>query len=315
MEVTGWDGPRRTVATVPEGGQDLVFDHIVFAASAPQRPVHAARRRIGRPAAVAAPAPAPADPQHEFLRVACRQAGLDPACYRPSIFNRRAAACMRAIRVRSAGEAAERVHGDPAAGARVLGSLMIGVTSFFRDPGVFSGLTRALGPMCDRGRGLRVVSLGCSDGSEVYSVAILLAERRVLGQAELLGIDCREGAVEAARLGVTSPRAVRGLDAEVQRRYFVPSASGPRVAPVLRAACRWEVGDAFTRPLEPGLDLVLCRNLVIYASPEAARDLWGRIAAALRPGGLLVTGKAERPAPAWFTRVGPCLYRRSEAAA
>jgi chemotaxis protein methyltransferase CheR len=90
----------------------------------------------------------------------------------------------------------------------------------------------------------------------------------------------------------------------------------PRHRITLRAHCRWSVGDAFRLPPEVDgagtRDLVLCRNLAIYLTPESAADLWERCLAQLRPGGLLVTGKAERP-PAHIRpaleRVGPCIYR------
>ena len=129
---------------------------------------------------------------------------------------------------------------------------MIGVTNFFRDPHVFAQLAeRALTylPTC-RGA-VRVWSAGCSDGSELYSVAMLAAELGVLGRCELLGTDCRPDAVERARAGVFDDAAVRGVPPDLLRRYF--TRAGPAGAGAL-------AGRAGIREAAHGAPPTCCRS-------------------------------------------------------
>lgn len=253
-----------------------------------------------------------------------RCCGIDIARYRASILLRRRTACLRALRVDSAPDAARMVVTDVAKAQRALAAVMIGVTSFLRDRQVFMDLRRLL---ADRRDGVDALSVGCSDGAELYSLAMLLAEEGLLGESRLCGVDCRREAIAQAAEGVFGREAVEGVPAEWQARYFtVPQQVGCRrrsgrvvqVADALRGACRWLIGDGFELPEPPALperfDLILCRNLAIYLTPPAAARLWSVLVSRLRPGGLLVVGKAERPVlanPAGLTRMMNCIYQKA----
>jgi chemotaxis protein methyltransferase CheR len=270
----------------------------------------------------------------EFFEVLCERWGLSRIRYRDSILARREGACLRALRARSPREGARVVGVDPAAAERALGAVMIGVTGFFRDRDVWKGL-RDLAPRMRRPfQPLRALSVGCSDGSELYSLAMLLAEGGLLDDARLHGLDCRPAAVRSARAGVYPEEALTSVPPRLRARHFAPVA-GPgqlgvpgsrsgtaspcaQVADPLRAACRWSVADAFGPAPGPwredDFDLIFCRNLAIYLTFESASELWSTCLERLRPGGLLVTGKAERP-PAEIRRslrrIGRCIYRRN----
>jgi chemotaxis methyl-accepting protein methylase len=97
-------------------------------------------------------------------------------------------------------------------------------------------------------------------------------------------------------------------------RYFSFDQSSYVARDALRRAARWRWANVLAAP-EPGpWDLVLCRNLAIYLQPDAVARLWAGLAAVVRPGGLLVSGKAERPVgQADLEPEGPCIYRRVEA--
>jgi chemotaxis methyl-accepting protein methylase len=133
---------------------------------------------------------------------------------------------------------------------------------------------------------------------------------------DLLGTDCRPDAVARASAGLYEPAAVAGVPPELLSRYFTFDGTHYRVNESLRAACRWRAADALAREqIPPGpWDLVLCRNLVIYLQPWATASLWWSLAGALRPGGVLVLGKAERPLGTRGLRpVGSCLYEKGAA--
>ncbi len=202
---------------------------------------------------------------------------------------------------------------NPTLQATAISAMLVGVTSFFRDPAVFDLLGRNVLPELARGRAaLHAWSAGCSDGAELYSLALLLAEAGRLAGSYLLGTDCRPDALARARAGTFEAAALKHVAAPLLARYFTPVDGGWQVVPAVRACARWRTADVL-QTQEPGLwDIILCRNTTMYMRAEAAQTLWERFEAALRPGGILVLGKAERPLGSRrLALLAPCIYRRS----
>lgn len=231
--------------------------------------------------------------------------GLAREDYRSSPLRRRMAAALRAARLTDAGACAEAIRHDPILREKILNTLLIGYTLPFRDVPVFERLRRRVLPaMLAARKTLRIWSAGCSQGMELYSVALLLAEQGRLADCHLRGSDTRSKAVaEAPRLGSTFwsalPERFAGLK-QVGRHEFLRQA----------AQIEWRVEDVFSCQETDRYDLIFCRNLAIYLRPAAAERLWNIMARALVQGGLLVTGKAEKPLPTdKWRRVDPCIYR------
>jgi chemotaxis methyl-accepting protein methylase len=314
--------------TLAQPRADDRFRHVLFLGDVP-----------GIPGAAPRPAMAGADPPGadsldpeavRFFTELCVRAGMEADRYRESIFMRRHAACLRALRARSTDEALRAIQKSGDGRDRALSAVMIGVTSFFRDPGVFRTLDEQLPALAARRGFIDALSVGCSDGAELYSLAMLLRDRGLLAHSRLWGTDCRNEAVAAAREGVFAPGAVAEIPPGLRARHLRPlsraergrrAPSSLRVVDELRAPCAWVPADAFDLPGPPTIprvvDLVLCRNLAIYLTPAAAHELWELLVARLRPGGLLVVGKAERPScpsEGLLSRVGACVYRKLEEA-
>jgi chemotaxis protein methyltransferase CheR len=271
----------------------------------------------------AGPAGAPAADAESFLAGLFAHAGLGLRHYKPETLHRRLPACLRVLRATSLTHARSVLQRQPHLAPEAVDALVIGVTSFFRDPTVFDALRRFVLPElladCRGRRPLRVWSAGCSDGAELYSVAMLLSELTGTdagGRFELLGTDCRPNAVAAAAEGVFDSAAVAGVPPDFLRRHFDFDGNRYRVKDAPRAAARWKVADVLrAADAPPGpFDLVLCRNLVIYLQPAATASVWSLLTRSLRPGGILMPGNAERPLGVRGLRpVGPCLYRRGVA--
>src|SRR5207248_1961585 len=127
---------------------------------------------------------------------------------------------------------------DPALVHVAIGTLVIGVTSFFRDAAVFKHLAEHVLPALPRANP-RIWSAGCSDGGELYSVAMLMAELGLLEGAVLLGSDCRPPAVACAREGRYDLAAVRDVPSCCAERYLEPhSSTQARISRRLRAAAQ-----------------------------------------------------------------------------
>jgi chemotaxis methyl-accepting protein methylase len=259
-------------------------------------------------------APGPPLPPAEgnFIEWVFRSAGLDVHVYRIDTLRRRLPACLRGLRADSVAQARQRLEQEPGLIALALGTMVLGVSGFFRDAGVFADLREHVLPALPRRAGHpRVWSVGCSDGQELYSVAMLLGEAGALGGATLLGTDCRSAAVARARDGRYEEARVHDVPRDLFHKYFVRDCGGWRVCDAIRAAVHWRSGDA-TQVIEPGgWDLILCRNVSMYLRTPAASRLRLSCEQALRPGGVLVLGKAERPVgPTRLTLLAPCIYRK-----
>lgn len=251
-----------------------------------------------------------------FLRWLFERAGLDHRLYRPETLARRLAPCLRHLRARSFAHARQLVEEQPRLLTAAIEVMLVGVTSFFRDPDVFEWLAAEGLPALAEARGPRlyVYSAGCSDGAELYSVALQLAEAGRLKDSYLFGSDCRPEAIARARLGIYDANSLRGVSASRLLRHFVRSHGRWQLLPSIRLSVRWGVSD-LSRGIEPGAwDLILFRNTAMYFRPQPLAELWPRFENALRPGGLLVLGRAERPSGTKrLFPVRPCVYRRERA--
>jgi chemotaxis methyl-accepting protein methylase len=258
----------------------------------------------------AEPACGLAEPEAELVRRVFSGAGLDASGYRSETLARRIAACLRFLRVEDPAQARRALEHDPRLIAPALGVLLVGVTGFFRDPSVFDAFERELLASRSSRRGFRIWSAGCSEGAELYSVALLLERAGRLRDSLLLGTDCRAEAIDRARAGCYRDDVVRAVP-DGLRRFFQADAGGHRVVPEVRRSVRWEVADLM-RDVAPGpWDAILFRNTAMYFRGEVTRDLWPRLEAVLRPGGLLVLGRSERPHRVHgFTGVHPCVFRK-----
>jgi chemotaxis protein methyltransferase CheR len=252
-----------------------------------------------------------------FLRWLLGTAGIDFSHYKPDALRRRIPAVLRAARASTLDRARASLEAQPALKRLAVSAAIIGVTSFFRDQPAFDALGahlhayKATAPDEVENRKLRIWSGACSNGAELYSVAILLSELGLLHVAELLGTDCRADAVERAATGYYSNDELAGLSAHQRATHLLAEPGGGRVRPAMRGITQWRTGDLLGTNDTEMWDVILCRNFAIYLSPAAAADLWRRLEMSLRPGGILMLGKAERPLGTKLVNIGPCLYRRS----
>lgn len=256
----------------------------------------------------------PADdcPRRAFMGRLLNHAGLQSADYRPHVLERRVAACLRHLRVASVSEAERLLARRPELLAGVLDSVLIGVSSFFRDAAVFEQLAlRVLPTLKRRSYRVRVLSAGAAHGQELYSIAMLLAEAGMLGGAELLGIDARLSALRAAAAGWYPQSALEGVAESRRQRFFVQAGAGWQVVDDLRATAGWQAAQLPEFRSEAKWDIVLCRNVAIYFDACATQTLWRCLSDALAPGGFLVAGKAEQPpACLGLLRLAPCLFQK-----
>jgi chemotaxis protein methyltransferase CheR len=223
-----------------------------------------------------------------------RACGLPLRHFRSEHVNEQVArACARA-ELPDAGALARLLARDPSARTRFRRSVAISHGAIFRDPEQFRLLERELLPrLLEDGRRLTAWSAGCADGSELYTLGIVLERMGALDRALLLGSDLLEENVAAAREG----------------RY-----DGHEMPSAVRERVRWDRRDIVDDGPPAGRwRLVLCRNVAIYLAPAARRALYESLVSALATRGVLLLGRSERlldPRSLGLRPVAPHAYER-----
>jgi chemotaxis methyl-accepting protein methylase len=253
----------------------------------------------------------PEEPLDDFISWAFARAGLDAAAYRPQPLHRRLPACLRTMNVLSTRAARDLLERKPRLITKVISSLLIGVTEFFREPGVFDYLrAQVLPTLAHRNQRLRIWSAACSTGAELYSMAILLNEAGLLERSHLLGTDCRGDAIAGAKLGLYDAATLKLVRCATRDKYFEPAGQHWRPVEALRRPVQWKVADLLAGVEHGPWDIVLWRNAAIYLKSCPAETIWRRLVSVLAPEGVLIAGKADRPPrDAGLAHAAPCVYR------
>jgi chemotaxis protein methyltransferase CheR len=244
------------------------------------------------------------DPGFEALKQnLVRLTGWDLTRFKENYLRRRVGARLRAVGAASWTDYGAVLAKDAGELARLKDRLTVHVTEFLRDADVWDALRAQILPKLLEAaaarpvRELRIWSAGCSSGEEPYSLAMLaMVAAREQGRGvrvRVMASDLDATVLEKARAGVYNEEALRLVPGAWRSEYFVKEGEHWAVAPALRAAVAYRVLDLFSSPPPPHLDLLLCRNVMIYFSRDLQQRLLRSFHQALRRGGVFVTGKTE----------------------
>ncbi|MDB5292711.1 MAG: two-component hybrid sensor and regulator [Phycisphaerales bacterium] len=241
---------------------------------------------------------------NRVFRLLRHASGVDFTHYKRPTIQRRLYRRMVLRRVPSVGEYLSFLRDNPAEVKALYQDLLIHVTRFFRDPDSFAALAEKVFPMlreAGRKAPIRVWVPGCSTGEEAYSIAIALIE--FLGDEagamaiQLFATDVSELAIERARAGVFSDQIVSDVSPERLRRYFSKVDGHYRVSKPVRDLCVFARQDLTRDPPFSKLDLIVCRNVLIYLDGLLQKTLMTVFNYALKPTGFLMLGSAETIGP------------------
>ena len=191
---------------------------------------------------------------------------------------------------------------EPSLSQMVVEALLNNETYFFRDRSPFDVLQRHALPELAQSRAkskrLRIWSSGCSTGQETYSLAMLFAEEPQKWQGwtiDILGTDVSTACIDRARSGTyTQFEVQRGLGINQTIKWFEECADGWRIVEELRRPLRFQVHNLLEQPPHPGgFDIVLCRNVLLYLSPEKKALGFERLASSMADDGWLMLGAGE----------------------
>ncbi|MGC9194760.1 MAG: chemotaxis protein CheB [Syntrophobacteraceae bacterium] len=227
--------------------------------------------------------------------------GHDFSVYKKSTLVRRIQRRMAVARVRGAQQYLNYLYRNPIEIDALFQDLLIGVTSFFRDPeahGFFQkGVLPGLLKRDSEHEPFRVWAAGCASGEEVYSIVIMIVEcldeLGIRKEVQVFGTDLDPSAIEKARNGRYPENIADAVTPQRLERFFKKERSGFEVRRILREPVVFAAHNVLKDPPFSRLDLLVCRNLLIYLEPKAQKKILPLFHYALKPDGVLFLGTSE----------------------
>ncbi|WP_084185102.1 chemotaxis protein CheB [Desulfonatronum thiodismutans] len=296
-ESTEYDGmPRSAISTG-------LVDFELPPAEMPAQLIAYVAHAFGKPLRPVVPAPKTENALKKIFILLRAQTGHDFSQYKPSTIQRRIERRMAMHQIDSMDGYVRFIQQAPEEVEALFRDMLIGVTSFFRDPEAFNALEEQIIPKLFAARGedaaIRIWVPGCSSGEEAYSLAILLAERqealkesfRVL----IFATDIDSHAIATARAGIYPASIAADLTPERLARFFSPESgdSAFRIRKSIRDMLVFSEQNVIKDPPFSKLDLISCRNLLIYMGGELQKKIIPLFHYALNPGGFLFLGTSE----------------------
>jgi two-component system CheB/CheR fusion protein len=286
--------------------------------------------RLAHPNTLASsPAATPAtggdDALGELLLLIRKETGVDFTHYKASTVHRRIARRMLLKKLPDVRAYFECAQNDAAELDALYHDILIPVTSFFREPESFRTLESHIVPKLLEGKGkddpLRIWVPGCSTGEEAYSIAIVLSEclgkRRASVPVRIFATDISEHSILRARAGVYAVSKMAPVSPVRRERVFVKSNDSFQVAEPIRDMCTFARHDLTRDPPFSRIDLISCRNVLIYLEPILQKRIFAVFHFALKSDGVLLLGKSESvnafPRPFGLIEKKAKFYRRKEA--
>lgn len=229
-----------------------------------------------------------------------KRTGTDFSNYKPATILRRLVKRLEMLRLNNLKDYLDFVESNPKEIDVIFQMILIGVTEFFRDPDSFLELEKYLSKIIaskNAGDSIRIWAPGSSSGEEAYSLAILLSKilkEKILNyNIQIFATDIDEKAIAIARKGIYSPQSLEKVPPEIISEYFIRNNNDYELIKSIRSMVLFSKHDITNNPPFLKLDLICCRNLLIYFSTNLQKQIFPIFHYALNPDGYLFLGKSE----------------------
>lgn len=248
------------------------------------------------------PSPKPSDALTTIFVLLRTSTGVDFTLYKSTTLDRRMQRRMLLYKLESLEDYAQYLQSHPAEVQALYEEILIHVTSFFRDPETFEQLKAQVFPTISQNKTadmpIRIWVAGCSTGEEVYSIAICLLEffsdRATVPPIRIFGSDISETAINRARSGFYLESQMEAVSPERRHRFFVPLATGGyQISSAIRELCVFARHNLGGDPPFSNLDLISCRNVLIYLSDSLQERIMSLFHYSLNLTGFLLLGTSE----------------------
>ena len=230
-----------------------------------------------------------------------RDRGIDFTHYKQTTLRRRIQRRMLIQKARTLKNYIKVLQANPVEVGALYDDLLIHVTSFFRDADAFANLKKKVFPYITEHRTskdmIRIWVPGCATGEEAYSIAICLLEflgdRAAQTPIQIFGTDISDTVLQKARAGIYTAQSLSHVSPERRRRFFTRVTGGFQVNKAIRHLCVFSKQNVFKDPPFSKLDLISCRNVLIYLGSVLQKKVLPIFNYALKPSGLVILGKSE----------------------
>ncbi|ADG13201.1 CheR family methyltransferase [Methanocaldococcus infernus] len=226
---------------------------------------------------------------------------IDVSQYKPNYILRRLRVRLKATKCNSLKEYYEYLRTHKEEHEELAETLTVNVTEFWRDITVYKEIQKIIeGWVSDRTRRkIRIWSAGCSSGEEPYGIAIIVNEamekyKRKLLNVTIIGTDIDKEVLNKARRGVYHIKQLKNLPPNIIEKYFTKlNEEEYMIKPIVKKYVKFQYHDLIKDPPLKDMDMVLCRNVIIYFDKKVQEQIFLKFYEALNPGGFLVLGKTE----------------------
>lgn len=225
--------------------------------------------------------------------------GINFDYYRETYLKRRLKVRLTLTKTHTYSNYMQFLKTNPEEFKRLIDDITVNYTKFFRDTDVYDFLKDTLLPklIFSSKPWIRIWSAGCSTGEEPYSLSMLIHEISIKSPKDrritIYASDIDETVLAKSETGEYNQRAVQSVNEKLLNKYFDCQEKNYKVKPFVKEIVHFEKQDLMSPPLRRNLDLILCRNVMIYFSREIQQIIYGHFYDSLRPGGYFISGKTE----------------------
>lgn len=250
----------------------------------------------------------------EFNKWAIRHLGMDLESYKESQLQRRILNMMENREVTSLKDYMNLMEKDKEVKDELKDYLTINVTEFFRNPELFTALTKHVkSDLQTNFSSLKCWSAACSNGSEPYSLAMLFEENDIKLSGKILATDIDKIILDRAKKGFYFKNELKNVSQKQLQSHFLEKDNGFEVKKEIKNNIRFKEHDLLQSRFETGFHLIICRNVTIYFKSEARDALYQKFYDSLVPGGIFFTGATEtinQPEKFGFKKIDSFIYQK-----
>ncbi|TYO96287.1 CheR family methyltransferase [Desulfallas thermosapovorans] len=239
---------------------------------------------------------------------------LDLNSYKEKQLKRRLDSYLVKLNLKNYGELFNQMVKERETYEKFLDYLTINVSEFFRDPLRFDDLQKKYLPALYNGHNqVKIWSAACSNGSEPYSVAIILEEMGLSGRSKIEATDIDRQILKKAMEANYSKDSVKNVSQDRLKRYFIPQGNLYALKDVIKRQVSFRYHNLLDNDYRGVYDLILCRNVTIYFTREAQDEIYKKFHRALNPGGVLFIGGSEmifNYKELGYEKLSPCFYKK-----
>lgn len=250
----------------------------------------------------------------QFIEKIYRAYGIDLSLYKEAQMKRRLTSLREKRGFHNFQTYFDQLEKDKDLKNEFFDRITINVSEFFRNPNRWQYLDETLIPMIlSENRRPRFWSAACSTGEEPYTLAMLLSKHMRLEQVDILATDIDDNAMDQAKTGVYSDRVIKEVPANLLTKYFTKVNNSYVIDAEIKRCVTFKKHNLLADVFPSQMDLIICRNVMIYFTDEAKDKLYYKFSNALRPGGYFFVGSTEQifqPNKYHFESVAPFFYKK-----